>query len=537
MESLLVQLFIVICLFPAGLTLKQNNPHILSKITLMVQNILVIEEFVPYNSKESKGIMRGRKISEGVKIVMIQNLRIENFKGWKDTGLIQLSPLTVFFGANSSGKSSIGQFLMMLKQSMELSDRKAVFFTGNEDTAVDLGLPSDLVFNQDWNNAIRFFYDWTPDKEIRLEDVLHDTRFASKHISFSGEVKIISEASLALEVRQFNYVFDTNEKDRIEIGLKKKLSSGNGKKGYELFYQNYDFVRSRGRVWDITSPVRFYGFPDEAVAYYQNANFLQNINLYHEKLFAGMYYLGPLRKQAKRLYNWTGSIPDSVGYLGQDAIQAILAAGDENRMINLKPRSPRRPFKAIIAEMLKKMSLIEDIKIDQISDKRQDYDVKVRTKGSKNWVDIPDVGMGVSQVLPVIVELFYAPPGSIIIMEQPELHLHPSAQAGLADVIIDAIHARENYENRGIQLIIETHSEHFLRRLQRRIAEGTLKHDEFSAYFANNDRFPAKLEALQVDIFGNIDNWPENFFGDITGDIFAQTDAALQKRINEELHE
>ena len=121
-------------------------------------------------------------------------------------------------------------------------------------------------------------------------------------------------------------------------------------------------------------------------------------------------------------------------------------------------------------------------------------------------------------------------------MEQPELHLHPSAQAGLADVIIDAIHAKENYESRGIQLLIETHSEHFLRRLQRRMAEGVLKYDEFSAYFANNDQFPARLEELRVDIFGNIENWPPNFFGDIAGDIYAQTDAALEKRIRKELN-
>ena len=468
---------------------------------------------------------------------MIKNLRIQNFKGWKDTGMIQLSPLTVFFGANSSGKSSIGQFLMMLKQSMESSDRKVVFFTGNEDTAVDLGLPSDLVFEQEPSHVIRFAYDWMPEKEIRLEDVLHGTRFISKHISFSGEVNIMDAENQALEVKEFHYTFDIPDGKKIEIGLKKKATSGNGKRSYELDYKNYDFVRSKGRVWDITSPVRFYGFPDEAVAYYQNANFLQNINLYHEKLFADLYYLGPLRKQAKRLYNWSGSVPDSVGYLGQDAVQAILAADDENRMINLKYRGPRKPFKGVIAEMLKKMSLIENFKIEKISDKRQDYDVKVRTKGSKNWVDIPDVGMGVSQVLPVIVELFYAPPGSIIIMEQPELHLHPSAQAGLADVIIDAIHARENFEARGIQLILETHSEHLLRRLQRRMAEGVLKHDELSAYFANSDYFPARLEGLQVDIFGNIDNWPKNFFGDIMGDIFAQTDAALQKKKKKELHE
>lgn len=425
---------------------------------------------------------------------------------------------------------------MLLKQSVESSDRKSVFFTGNEDTAVDLGLPSDLVFDRDWKNDIRFSYDWTLDKDLRFDDVLHEKRYVANKVAFSGDVKVVDEESQAMEVRSFDYILHTLNDETIEIGLKKKNATGNSKKGYELVYNDFEFVRSRGRVWDITSPVRFYGFPDEAVAYYQNANFLQNINLFHEKLFSTVYYLGPLRKQAKRLYTWTGRVPESVGYLGEEAIQAVLAADNEDRKINVKAKSPRKPFKVVIAEMLLKMSLIEDFKIEKISEKRHDYDVKVRTKGSKNWVDIPDVGIGVSQVLPVIVELFYAPPGSIIIMEQPELHLHPNAQAGLADVLIDAIHAKENYENRGIQLLIETHSEHFLRRLQRRMAEDILKHDEFSAYFANNNTFPAKLEELKVDLFGNIDNWPPDFFGDITGDIFAQTDAALDRRIREEVH-
>ncbi len=410
---------------------------------------------------------------------MINNLQIKNFKGWKDTGNIKLAPLTVLFGANSSGKSSIGQFLMLLKQSVESSDRKSVFFTGNEDTAVDLGLPSDLVFNRNKKNEISFSYDWSLEKELKIEDSLHEKKYLADRIRFSSNVKIAEDEGQNAEVREFEYrLWDARRNRDIVVGLRKKEKNGNQRKGYELLYENYEFVRSRGRSWDITSPVRFYGFPDETLAYYQNADFLQTINLFHERLFSSVYYLGPLRKQAKRLYTWMGRIPDSVGYLGEEAIPAILAAESENRMINLKTRSRRKPFKVVIAEMLKKMSLVEDFKVERISEHRQDYDVKVRTKGSDNWVDIPDVGIGVSQVLPVIVELFYAPPGSVIIMEQPELHLHPSAQAGLADVVIDAIRAKENYENRGIQLLIETHSEHFLRRLQRRLAEENLKPEE-----------------------------------------------------------
>lgn len=187
----------------------------------------------------------------------------------------------------------------------------------------------------------------------------------------------------------------------------------------------------------------------------------------------------------------------------------------------------------MIALKLKEMGLIDAFQVNSISEKRQDYEVKVRTRGAKYFVDLPDVGFGVSQVLPVLVQCFYAPPGSIIIMEQPEIHLHPSAQSVLADVMIDVINSRENGEERGIQLIIETHSEHFLRRLQRRIAEDKVSRDKVSTYFADITRNPAALKPLDIDMFGNIRNWPENFFGDEMGDITEQAKAAMQKRMQE----
>ena len=118
-------------------------------------------------------------------------------------------------------------------------------------------------------------------------------------------------------------------------------------------------------------------------------------------------------------------------------------------------------------------------------------------------------------------------------MEQPEIHLHPNAQSALADVMIDVINSRENGSDRNIQLIIETHSEHFLRRLQRRIAEDAVSQEKVSAYFANVSRTPANLEPLQIDMFGSIQNWPENFFGDEMGDITGQAKAAMKKRMKQ----
>ena len=80
---------------------------------------------------------------------MLRQLRIQNFKIWKDTGNIQMAPITLFFGSNSSGKSSIGQFLMMLKQTVESPDRKAVFYSGGKNSAVQLGSYQEMVFHHD----------------------------------------------------------------------------------------------------------------------------------------------------------------------------------------------------------------------------------------------------------------------------------------------------------------------------------------------------------------------------------------------------
>ena len=85
---------------------------------------------------------------------MLKKLRIRNFKGWKDTESIRMAPISLFFGANSSGKSSIGQFLMMLKQTVESADRKAVFHPGGKNSAVQLGSYQEMLFHHDTHKKI-----------------------------------------------------------------------------------------------------------------------------------------------------------------------------------------------------------------------------------------------------------------------------------------------------------------------------------------------------------------------------------------------
>ena len=456
---------------------------------------------------------------------MFKHLRIQNFKGWEDTGPIRMAPITLFFGTNSSGKSSIGQFLMMLKQTVESPDRKAVFYPGGRNSAVQLGSYQEMVFRRNPKKQISFEYQWSLHDSLTIKDPISDQLFRGDILDFEAEVGL--SGSNLLEVRRTKYRILKEDYELLSVELKRKET----RREYMISAGGYNFVRKRGRGCPLRDIGRFYGFPDEAVAYYQNAEFLQELNLEQELLFKSIYYLGPLRTKTDRLYTWAGITPESVGFAGENTVAAILAARD--RRISLGYRQRTRPLEEIISSKLKEMGLIEDFKINPISKQRQEYEVKVRTKGSTDWVDLPDVGFGISQVLPVLVQCFYAPPGSIIIIEQPEIHLHPSAQSALADVMIDAINSKENGNDRNIQLIIETHSEHFLRRLQRRIAEDVIDEKKMSAYFANITKTPAILEPLQIDQFGNISNWPEHFFGDEMGDITEQAKAVMNKRMKQ----
>ena len=161
---------------------------------------------------------------------------------------------------------------------------------------------------------------------------------------------------------------------------------------------------------------------------------------------------------------------------------------------------------------------------------RKEYEVLVKTHASAPEVKITDVGFGVSQVLPVLVEAFYAPRDSIVWMEQPEIHLHPQVQTCLADLFIAAIKARENGKPRNAQMIVESHSEHFLTRLQRRIAEGEITTEDVAIYFCKRSGSQTELEPLKIKLFGDIENWPDHFFGDEMGELTARTVAAAKRR-------
>ena len=539
---------------------------------------------------------------------MLKKLRIQNFKCWEDTGIIDMAPITLFFGANSSGKSSIGQFLMMLKQTVEVHDQELVFYLGGENSVIQLGSYEEMVFQGKMENNIKFEYQWSPnrDSDLRIQNSSPPNEsFSGNGLAFQAEVGIPDSKQNPkrppiLSIHEFKYKLIKDGEIKLSFGMKRKNLIS-----YPYVVESPDFAlkqRPPGERGEISfeSPVNFFRFPRRVTDIFSNTeNFSTTFHYQHEELFRSLFYIGPLRTKTERWYHYH-TIPKSVGYEGQHTVGAILTAQDRNYKIIGTGRT-EYSFEEFIALKLKDMGLIEEFKVQQISQQTQMYETKIKTKGSETWVNLSDVGFGISQVLPVLVQCFYAPEGSIILIDQPEVHLHPYAQSALADGMVDVIESKSNlgkgFKERNIQLIIETHSEHFLRRLQRRIAEGKLPQDKVSAYFANiNNEVPlaklaevyqlserqqnlfeeagissandlathsikelcevpkvgtvtaekwqksaeeyvhnakekANLERLEIDEYGNIQNWPEHFFGDEMGDILAQTEAGIKRRM------
>ena len=110
-------------------------------------------------------------------------------------------------------------------------------------------------------------------------------------------------------------------------------------------------------------------------------------------------------------------------------------------------------------------------------------------------------------------------------MEQPEIHLHPSVQSGLADVMLTVA------KTRNVQIIVESHSEHLMRRLQRRVAEEKASAEEVKLYFISMSGRGAQHSDLTLNEWGEIENWPDNFFGDEMGEVTAIAKASLRRKL------
>jgi predicted ATPase len=463
---------------------------------------------------------------------VIKTISLQNFKSWHDSGPVEFGNITAFFGANSSGKTSLLQSLLLLKQTTESADRGRVFDMGGPSTPVDLGTFRDILYRHDPEARLQISISWQENEpiEIRNTEVKTDPPIArSRDLSLRVAV---SDRQLSPVVEELEY----------ELGDMSFILARRAQRNeYNLSSKQYQFKRTLGRKWPIPAPGKFYSFPDEVRGYFQNAAFLSDLELQFEKMCSEIYYLGPLRAYPERQYTWSGGRPVDVGRRGELAVEALIASsrqGQTNSRGFARIKSGIRRLRRITVEehvalWLKELGLIHSFELRPLDDRNTIYRVLVKRTPTSSPVLITDVGFGVGQVLPVLTLLAYVPEGSVVLLEQPEIHLHPMVQAGLADAIVEAAKARN------LQVVLESHSEHLLQRLQRRLAERELAHgivlepEDCRFYFTNFEGGASHIDRLSIDLFGNIENWPKDFFGAPLKEIAAMSRAERSRKLRE----
>jgi len=446
---------------------------------------------------------------------MLTHLRLQNFKAWRDTGEIALRPITAIYGANSSGKSALTQALLLLKQTAEANDRNLTFHFGSPNALVDLGDFASVAHQHDASAAIELSLNWERARPLRVRAVADRVE---RPASMGFSVRVDQPASTAVTTQMMTY-----HVDGARFGMQRHGESDN----FELFAHGNELRveprRDDARRSPLPRPIKCYGFPEEARFHFRGTLFLSDLTFALEECLRNLHYLGPLRAQPKRDHRWSGARPTDVGPAGELAVDAVLGSRRANGQSSNSPTMFRFALEQQISELFGELGLLHEFRVEQIGDNPL-YQVKVKQSETGPEALITDVGFGVSQILPVLVLCFYAPKGSTIILEQPEIHLHPAAQSALGDVLIAA------RKRRNVQIIVESHSEHLLRRLQRRIPEEDLPQSDLGVYFCENDGAESKLTTLEIDPYGNIKNWPEHFFGDEFGEMAAMTEAAIERR-------
>ena len=440
---------------------------------------------------------------------MITYIEIKNFKSWSESGAVKLAPLTGFFGTNSSGKSSLLQMLLLLKQTI---GRDQILFFGFEGSPVNLGNFREMVHRHNLDASLELEFGCKLQEPYQMDFSMRDGHQSkSKLDGFIFRTVVSEEAGEPVVDLLFYYANDVRKR---------------------IIWDKYGILDGHSRFINATrledvDIKNCYGIPiledesDNKITWHQNL--LRQFSCAFETLFSCVYYLGPTRVNSRRFYNWEGRHPMHTGPWGNEVIDALLSA----RVRNLKTtvyETEETPIEQRISYWLQEMDLAHSFSLNwmEFQDSKT-YEVRIQKTPSSPQVTLVDMGYGLSQFLPVLVLCYYAPEESTLILEQPGIHLHPKVQSQLADLLIEVVTQRK------LQILVESHSEHLLTRLQRRISEKKISQDDTALYFCRNNDGASTIEQLDVTEFGEIKNWPENFFGDVMGDMFAMTDEQAKR--------
>ena len=425
---------------------------------------------------------------------MIKHIQVKNFKSWQDSDIVKLAPLTGFFGTNSSGKSSMLQTLLLLKQTIGSNE---VIFFGDENSLVNLGNFQEVIHGHEVGNELYF------GMSCELTHSAPDlSKIPIQLLRFAFDT-VIREEKSTLIVKYIRYISLSN--GATTLWTNGRLSTDN---------QNLGTINIQN----------CYGLPPQPFINFTGpTDILPQFSSVFEKLFSHVYYLGATRVHPQRFYHWETAHPKEIDMWGNKAVDALLSA--RVRQLTTAHNGKNVSIEERISKWLQKLELAHSFSVvskGTLND--NNYEVRIQKTSNSAEVTLADMGHGVADLFPLLVHCCYVPEGSTLILEQPGIHLHPKAQADLADLFLEVI------KERNLQILIESHSEHLLTRLQLGIAEQKIDFDQTALYFCENDNGVSTIKSLDVDELGNIKNWPKNFFGNVRGDLVKMTREQMKRQ-------
>jgi hypothetical protein len=538
---------------------------------------------------------------------MITGISIENFKGISERVTLDLRPITLLFGANSAGKSTILHALHYAREVFERHNLDAdQTIAGGK--YIDLGGFDHFLHHggasQSWNNASSvtlrldiavpnlFLPDFDADKDaigqhlgLDIYTIVRDVNQAAVQITIAWsdleQCPFVAETTVELNGLPFarissrpnlrevvvtdidfshpclSTIGDNRTRDTSEATLfdsESILQSLMNQCG-DVFHSGGSVILLQGRgdalqYFDV--PLRYAHEPfvpqrldEAALAQVQKNSMAHQAVLILSELILGpcqlvrdglkqFRYLGPLRDTPARVYNpprfpnpsrWSSGLGawDSLHNGPDELVDAVGRWLSDESHLNAGCTLERRTYleldsaDPIIRKLLNRQAF-DDIDQDEglnLSKLPMKTRVVILSGNSEAELRPHDVGIGISQVVPVIVTALDGE-DRLLAIEQPELHIHPRLQAAIADLFIESIHKNKH------RFIIETHSEHLILRLLRRIREtekGTapvdrqLRTDELGIYYLKQENGSTTASRIDVDVNGEfIQPWPDDFF-------------------------
>lgn len=466
---------------------------------------------------------------------MLSKISLENYKSFQTLNELEIKPLTILCGANSSGKSSIIKSILLHKQSYENSSASNKLTLNGDYT--NNGIFSDVAYNASSTFSISNTFilnspftelsrygkakkqsGITEFKELlklfgkRKEDVLYF------ELCNCCTYKAQSPPKKSNILDHQNMSIICHLKDSESLVSNYEIKHTNRTLGYSLKWSNLPDTKK-----EIKS-----GSLKQCIIYFSG---LQIKNIYSDSIPSGImiseiipsiitlsrtiseqykhiHYIGPLRTTPQRQYIALDDI-FTVGTSGENTALLLNNIREKNISYIMPPLdsvafSNKDSIKSVSDKFLNALNIwLEYMNITQFEIRDIEELVKLSFSGS----NIADVGFGISQILPILVESLNSISNDIIVLEQPEIHLHPKMQMNFADFIISNIFIDRN-------TIIETHSDHIINRIVRRIMEENSDYllKNVKIYFVNKTSTGSKIEEIKIDKMLGIVDCPEDFF-------------------------